>query len=239
LPDRLDLGERIDMTPQEVAVACSHIDVWRRIAFGPHKYAMVLEDDVWFHPRFGRVVEQAWAELRAADSDATLLDVLYLSYREVDYGAEKVRVSASLFSPLRGLWYLSGYVLSKTGAEKLLRSLPVRGPVDLWMNRQFGRLRVFGTVKAVIGQRLDEKSNNSYSILPVLSRVGVMNSETPGLFRGRPVLRPIFAFGPNGSGLSSLAMALSMLGYRCCSDVDRLPRAEMRCWPHLRRLRQC
>ncbi len=54
-----------------------------------------------------------------------------------------------------------------------------------------------------------------------------MNSETPGLFRGRPPLGPVFALGPSGSGLSSLAMALSMLGYRCCSDVDRLPQAEM------------
>lgn len=63
--DRLDLDERIDMSPQEIAVACSHIDVWRRIASGPHSYAMVLEDDVWFHPRFARVVDQAWSELRA------------------------------------------------------------------------------------------------------------------------------------------------------------------------------
>ncbi|MGI8786046.1 MAG: family 16 glycosylhydrolase [Acidobacteriota bacterium] len=226
-PDRLDLDERIDMSPQEIAVACSHIDVWRQIASGHHAYAMVLEDDVWFHPRFARVVDQAWSELRAAEGDASLLDILYVSYREVDYGAQKVWVSPSLFSPFRGLWYLSGYVLSRSGAEKLLRSLPVRGPVDLWLNHQFGRLKVYGTAKAVIEQRLDERSTNSYSVLPVLSRVGVINSETPGLFRGRPVLRPVFAFGANRSGLSSLAMALSMLGYRCCSDVDRLPHAEM------------
>jgi GR25 family glycosyltransferase involved in LPS biosynthesis len=227
LPDRLDLGERIEMSPQEIAVACSHVDVWRRIASGRHAYAMVLEDDIWFHPSFARVVDRAWSELRAARSDELLLDVLYVSYREVDYGAEKVWVSPTLFSPFRVLWYLSGYVLSKGGAEKLLRSLPIRGPVDLWMNHQFGRLNVYGTVKAVVEQRLDEKSNNSYSVLPVLSRIGVLNSETPGLFLGRPVLRPVFAFGVPQSGLSSLAMALSMLGYRCCSDVDRLPQAEM------------
>jgi GR25 family glycosyltransferase involved in LPS biosynthesis len=227
-PDRLDLDMPIRMSPQEIAVACSHIDVWRRIAAGRYAYAMVLEDDVWFHPRFARVVDQAWSELPAAETDAPLLDILYVSYREVDYGAEKVRVSPSLFSPFRGLWYLSGYVLSKSGAERLLRSLPVRGPVDLWLNHQFGRLKVYGTVKAVIYQRLDERSSNSYSVLPVLSRVGIINSETPGAFRGRPPLRPVLAFGPSRSGLSSLAMALSMLGYRCCSDVDRLPDAELR-----------
>ena len=36
----------------------------------------------------------------------------------------------------------------------------------------------------------------------------------------------MFAFGAPGSGLSSLAMALSMLGYRCCSDLDRIPECE-------------
>jgi len=188
---------------------------------------MVLEDDVWFHPQFARVVDQAWAELRAAGSDGPLFDLLYLSYREVDYGAEKIRVSPSLFSPFRGLWYLSGYVLSRTGAEKLLRARPVRGPVDLWLNHQFCRLKVVATVRSIIEQRRDQKSNNSYSVIPILSRVGIMNSETPGLFRGRPPVVPVFAFGPRGAGLSSLAMALSMLGYRCCSDVDRLPQGEM------------
>lgn len=226
-PERLDLDERIDMSPQEVAIACSHIDVWRRIASGKHEYAMVLEDDVWFHPRFARVVDAAWSDLAAASSGAPLFDILYVSYREVDYGAEKVNVSPSLFTPFRGLWYLSGYVLSRQGARKLLASLPVRGPVDLWMNHQFGRLRVYGTVKSLINQRRDEKSSNSYSVLPVLSRVGILNTEKPGLFSGRPSLGPVFAFGPSSSGLSSLAMALSMLGYRCCSDVERLPTVEM------------
>ena len=37
---------------------------------------------------------------------------------------------------------------------------------------------------------------------------------------------PVFAFGKSGSGLTSLAMALSMLGYRCCGDVTALPICE-------------
>lgn len=228
-PDRLDLDERIDMSPQEIAVACSHIDVWRRIASGRHEYAMILEDDVWLRPRFARVVDAACGEMRLTENAPPSFDILYLSYKEVRYGAEKVRMTRSLFTPFRGLWCLSGYVLSKSGAEKLLRSLPVRGPVDLWLNHQFGRLTVYATVKTAIEQRLDEASTNCYSALPVLTRAGVLNTETPGVFRGRPPLGPVFAFGAGGSGLSSLAMALSMLGYRCCSDVDKLPPSEMQC----------
>ena len=227
LPENLDLDEQVEMTAQEIAVARSHISVWQRIASGDHEHAMVLEDDVWFHPRFARVLDNAWLELMASSSSSSLFDLLYLSYREVDRGAEKVSVSPLLFTPIRGLWYLSGYVLSRQGARKLLASLPVRGPVDLWMNRQFCRLSVYGTTKGVIQQRRDEMSSNCYSILPVLSRRGILNTEKPGLFAARPSICPVFAFGPRESGLSTLAMALSMLGYRCCSDVDRLPDGEM------------
>ncbi|MBW8003707.1 MAG: family 16 glycosylhydrolase [Planctomycetes bacterium] len=38
--------------------------------------------------------------------------------------------------------------------------------------------------------------------------------------------KPVIVFGTQGTGLTSLAMALSMLGYRCCSDVSELPMAE-------------
>lgn len=231
-PERLDLDERIEMTPQEVAVASSHVEVWRRIAEGPHAAALVLEDDVWFFPGFARVFEQVWFELFPTDGKPMTVDMLYLSYREVRYGAEKVRVSRSLFIPFRGLWNLAGYVLSRSGAEKLIQSLPVRGPVDLWLNHQFARLGVYATSRPVVAQRLDNISDNSYSVLPVLSRLGIVNDETPGLYRGRPTLSPVFGFGDAGSGLSSLAMALSMLGYRCCSDIDRLPENEMQRLQH-------
>ncbi|WP_457321862.1 family 16 glycosylhydrolase [Stenotrophomonas sp. P5_B8] len=81
--------------------------------------------------------------------------------------------------------------------------------------------------RSVISQRCDLESTNSYSILPALGRIGILNDTTPGVFHRRPTETPVFAFGSPGSGLSSLAMALSMLGYRCCSDLEDLPAAEM------------
>ncbi len=38
----------------------------------------------------------------------------------------------------------------------------------------------------------------------------------------------MFVFGPEGTGHSSLAMALCMLGYRCCSDLQALPDSELK-----------
>lgn len=226
-PDKLELSTPIRMSRAEVAVARSHISVWKRIATADDAYALVLEDDTWFHRRFARDFDRAWADVSKTYGEEWRFDVLYVSFLEAKHGAPKALLSKSLFRPERGLWHLSGYVLSREGAAKLLRLLPCRGPVDLWLNHHFQALDVLATRKALISQRRDIRSTNSYSILPTLTKVGAITSEGAALFNIRPQERPVFAFGPEGSGHSSLAMALSMLGYRCCSDLEALPAGEL------------
>ncbi len=136
------------MTRQEIAVALSHIALWKHIASGEHRYALVLEDDVYFRRNFARILDKAWPELARSLGTSDGFDVLYLSYKEAKK-VEKREVSNLLFKPLRGLWQLSGYVLSKNGAKRLLSLLPVRGPVDLWINRQFERIDVFATRRSL------------------------------------------------------------------------------------------
>lgn len=228
LPDRLELDRPIRMSQPEIAVARSHVGVWRQVAAGEHAYVLVLEDDVCFQGGFARHLDQAWSELEAEGGKAKRFDILYVSYQEVKHGAQKTFLSGSVFRPMRGLWHLSGYVLSREGAEKLLRLLPCRGPVDLWINHQFGVLDVRATRQSLISQRRDGYSTNSYSILPALTKIGILDTEGTSLFQIRPQQRPVFAFGAEGSGLSSLAMALSMLGYRCCSDLEAIPELELK-----------
>ncbi|NTH42739.1 family 16 glycosylhydrolase [Agrobacterium rhizogenes] len=228
LPSKFELEAPIRMSRAEVAVAKSHIEVWRRIARGTQKYALILEDDVWFHPGFPRQLDQAWKEVTTSSGGCEGVDILYVSYMEVTNGAPKSFVSSNVFRPVRGLWYMSGYILSRQGAEKLLRLLPCRGPVDLWINQQFSALNVLATRRSIVSQRTDGSSTNSYSILPTLSKIGAINSEGAALFNARPTQLPVFAFGPVNSGQSSLAMALSMLGYRCCSDLEGLPFHELK-----------
>ena len=223
---RINIDQRIKMTRQEVAVALSHIEVWKRIASGEHSYSLVLEDDICFHRNFPKFLDQAWKDLRDAQGYSPFFDVFYLSYQEVKTRAQKSDLSDFVFRPYRGLWNLSGYVLSRIGARRLLDLLPIRGPIDLWINHQFERLNVFATSKSIINQRLDCLSDNSYSVLPVLSKIGILKNEKPLLFKTRSLKGPVFAFGSQGTGLTSLAMALSMLGYRCCSDMIELPNTE-------------
>src|SRR5207302_2707754 len=47
-------------------------------------------------------------------------------------------------------------------------------PIDLWLNLQFSQLDVLVTQRPIIEQRPDVPSTNSYSVLPVLSQIGVL-----------------------------------------------------------------
>src|SRR5438094_3491971 len=85
LPERLELDRPIRMSQPEVAVARSHIAVWRQIAVGGHAYALVLEDDIWFQRGFARHLDRSWAEMDGEGGDAQRFDILYLSYKEVKH----------------------------------------------------------------------------------------------------------------------------------------------------------
>jgi GR25 family glycosyltransferase involved in LPS biosynthesis len=227
LPDEFDLERPIRMTLAEVAIAHSHIRIWKAIAQSEAPYALVLEDDVVFKRNFGRILDQAWREMSTGSQSRSRFDILYVSYKEVRHGAPKTLTSEHVFCPERGLWYLSGYVLSKVGAKALLNQLPCQGPIDLWINYKFRELKVRALRRSMVNQRRDLHSTNTYSILPALSQIGVLHNDDAALFRGKPPVHPVFAFGAQGAGLSSLAMAISMLGYRCCSDYDSIPDCEL------------
>jgi GR25 family glycosyltransferase involved in LPS biosynthesis len=197
------------MSPAEVAIARSHIGVWRTVAQSTAPYALVIEDDVWFARSFASI-DQAWREMKDADRTDPAFDVLYVSYAEARHGAPKELISENVFRPERGLWFLSGYVLSRRGAQSLLRLLPCRGPIDLWINHKFRAIDVRAIRRPVVNQRVDLLSTNSYSILPALTTIGVLDYSNAALFHQRPTHSPVFAFGAPGSGLSSLAMALSI-----------------------------
>ena len=227
LPSQPKLDMPIRMSLPEIAVARSHINIWRKIAAGVHEYVLILEDDVWFRSDFASHLDQAWDEIKSGGDNMRNFDILYVSYLEAKHGAPKIFVSKNVLRPQRGLWHLSGYILSREGAKKLLQILPCRGPVDLWINHQFNVLNVLATRRSIVSQRRDAISTNSYSGLPALIKIGAITNLGASLFHIRHSNWPVFAFGSKGSGLTSLAIALSMLGYRCCSDFKSLPKLEL------------
>jgi GR25 family glycosyltransferase involved in LPS biosynthesis len=226
MPIQLELNLKIQMSRPEIAVAMSHIKIWKKISESHHNYSLIIEDDVWFDSKFNNIIDRAWLEINTNESTKGIFDIFYLSYEEVKNGAPKSFISDTLFRPARGLWNLSGYIISRHGAINLLKLLPCKGPIDLWINHQFDRINVIATKKSIIHQRPDISSTNSYSILPALTKIGAITSERAALFQNWPDVHPVFVFGREGSGLTSVAMALAMLGYRCCNDLQGLPQIE-------------
>lgn len=217
-------AHEIGMTQQEIAVALSHIGVWKLVANGSVPSALILEDDVFLPMGFGRSLEAAWSGLPLTRRE---FDLLYLSFKEVGEAIETVGQGPQERTR-PGIWQASGYVLTRAGAQKLLKQLPAYGPIDLWLNLQFQKLNVFTASRSIIEQNIDEPSTNAYSVLPVLSQVGVITREKPLLPTVKTLKQPVIVIGNEDSGLTALAKALSMLGYTCCSDLSVLPSAEFK-----------
>ncbi len=188
----------IAMSRPEVAVALSHIRAWELVARGDVQHTLVLEDDVFFRRRFTSALDDAWSDIEALGLS---FDVLFAGYGEALAGAEWSPVSGALRSPRRGIWQLSGYVLSRSGAETLLGRLPVRGPVDLWINHLFDDLEVLALYRSAVDQRPDLASGNAYSVLPVLSKVGLVTSERAPTIEPPESIGPLVVFGAPGSGV--------------------------------------
>nr|WP_087575385.1 family 16 glycosylhydrolase [Sphingomonas sp. CDS-1] len=213
LEECFGVDEPVRMTRQEIAVARSHIEIWKAIAMGPHEHVLVLEDDVWFTSGASAAIDRGWRaalERRRANGGPHLL---YLSYMDAGGSAERADPCEVLFRPVRGLWFLSGYVLSREGAASLLRAMPVVGPVDMWINYRFKDLGALALTLPAILQRQDCASDNSYSVLPYLARAGVVDASSGPMPPKKSHSRPVLAWSAGGNR-EGLAMALSMLGLR-------------------------
>lgn len=212
LAECFSVEEPVRMTRQEVAVARSHVEAWKYISTGSSNHVLVLEDDIWFPHGAAMAIDRGWqaASKRFTDKEGPLL--LYLSY--CDAGGSAIRADAceSLFRPMRGLWFLSGYVLSRKGAETLLKAMPVVGPVDMWINYHFEKLGALALSLPAILQRPDGGSDNCYSILPYLARAGIVDANA-GLVPCRSQTGPVLAWSACQDH-DRLAMALSLLGFR-------------------------
>lgn len=91
------------MTPQEVAIARSHIEVWKAVAAGSDDHVLVLEDDIWFDRGAAAAIDGGWraALVRCRAQGGPRL--LYLSYEDAGGTAKRAEICDELFQPKRGL----------------------------------------------------------------------------------------------------------------------------------------
>lgn len=223
LAECFSADEPVRMTRQEVAVARSHVESWKAVAAGRDDHVLILEDDVWFKAGAAATIDRGWRAALNRCPVGVGPRLLYLSYADAGGTADRADACPYLFRPVRGLWFLSGYVLSREGAAALLRALPVVGPVDLWMNYRFADLDALALAAPALAQRPDETSGNAYSVLPYLARAGIVDAPSHESPRDSPRTPSVLAWTARGRH-EGLAMALSMLGFRVRAfDGDQKP----------------
>lgn len=210
----------IELTNQETAVALSHISVWEKIIFKDVSNALILEDDVYFENKFSKTLNLLWEEIESSSLD---FDIIFLSYKKVEHNPDIKKVSKNLSVPKRGIWWFSGYILSNNGAKKLLSKLPVIGPIDLWINHEFANLNVYLSNESIINQKLFVQSDNNYSILPILSQIGIKSNETFILLDKLKGKNPVFVFDLSENcdiTLSKINTLLSLNSYRAYKNIS-------------------
>ena len=143
----------------EVGISLSHMGVWKDIVKKKTPYTLILEDDFIIDVGFQKRFISIWNELPLD------FDLLYLSYLPSSDGFKFDLYKNNLLKIHKGIWWLSGYVLSYEGAKKLVDNFPVIGVADMWINHIIPSMKVYSTRTNLINQKNNFKSDNVYSFI--------------------------------------------------------------------------
>ena len=158
----------------EIGIAFSHMGIWKDIVKKKTPYTLILEDDFTIDVGFQNNLKGVWNELPKD------FDLLYLSYLPSSDGFKYDLYKNNLLKVHKGIWWLSGYILSYEGAKKLVDNFPVVGVTDMWINHIMPNMNVYATRSLLIGQRINMKSDNVYSFIS-----GNYNPEVRKMLHGK------------------------------------------------------
>ena len=106
----------------EIGCFLSHYNIWEEVVTKNYKQVVVLEDDIRFKPNFK---SNLIAMMREVDDLGLDWDLIYLARKILHYRKEKwVPLSSRLVLPDYSYW-TAGYLVSQSGAKKLLRQQPL------------------------------------------------------------------------------------------------------------------
>ena len=158
----------------EIGISFSHMGVWKDIVKKKIPYTLILEDDFTIDVGFQNNFKEAWNELPKD------FDLFYLSYLPSSDGFKYDLYKSNLLKIHKGIWWLSGYILSYEGVKKLVDNFPVVGVVDMWINHIIPNMNVYSTRRLLIDQRINMKSDNTYSFIS-----GKYNPEVRKMLHGK------------------------------------------------------
>ncbi|XP_057376858.1 glycosyltransferase 25 family member-like [Daphnia carinata] len=138
LPNFADPYHHRAMTMGEIGCFLSHYAIWQEIVDRQLAASIVFEDDIRFEINFGRKLTDLVSEVDRLQLD---WDLIYLGRKRLKHENETwVDGSQLLVNVEYSYWTLS-YILSKGGAEKLLKGEPFGHlvPVDEYLPIMFDR----------------------------------------------------------------------------------------------------
>ena len=137
---------------------CSHLQAWQRLLDSDAPAMVIFEDDVRLLPQLPQILD------KVADLPPNKWDLIKLYGREKEKIASRLPLEVGDFALItyrRVPSFAAGYVISRAGAEKMLRTrIPFGRPVDVDMRFWFENdIRIFGVYPSVIA--LDDTSQIS------------------------------------------------------------------------------
>ncbi|KDR07691.1 hypothetical protein L798_02745, partial [Zootermopsis nevadensis] len=132
LPEYTDPYHKRPLTMGEIGCFLSHYNVWRQVVERGYNRVMVLEDDIRFEPFFRQKVSHVMAEMQQLELD---WDLVYLGRKRL-HESDEPWVPGSRYLVRAGYSYWTlGYLLSQSGARKLLAARPLENlvPVDEYL----------------------------------------------------------------------------------------------------------
>uniref|UniRef100_A0A3B4Z8D9 Si:ch211-13f8.2 n=1 Tax=Stegastes partitus TaxID=144197 RepID=A0A3B4Z8D9_9TELE len=151
------------LTRGEVGCFLSHYNIWKQVLQQELQQVLVLEDDVRFEPRFHSRLVAVMENVHKVGLD---WDLIYVGRKRLQAkGPESwVKGVPDLVHPGYSYWTL-GYVLSLSGAQKLLQAEPLNKmlPVDEFLPVMFNK-----HPKVEYMQHFEHRDLRAFSVEPLL-----------------------------------------------------------------------
>lgn len=136
-----------DLSLGEVGCAMSHINLYEKIISEKIERCIILEDDIYIHSKFREIIEKI---ILIDNSEITFLyhgkAKSWFIKRNLPDGYRLAKYISPSKKSKRGIISTAGYILSLSGAKKLLSvSYPIRMPADYLTGKlQLNKLKASG-----------------------------------------------------------------------------------------------
>jgi len=154
-------GYKHSLTPGELGVTCSHLEIWQDIANKHLEYALILEDDVILKPNAKEELSKVLNKLPNA-WDMIFIHLYAKKQRLVD---NKDGVLDKIMPPAREPFYsLAAYLVSYHGAKALLQNSKIfTEEVDIKTSNlaKERKIKVFKTKKEFMHAKIGEDPKDS------------------------------------------------------------------------------